>query len=58
MANTAETQYPKEDKLITDKKILFPEFDMVCNLGQPLDHGFCNLATEFDFKPINEELLY
>ena len=44
--------------MITEKKAKFPEFDMVCNLGQPMDHGFCNTVTEFDFKPSNEELLY
>ena len=37
---------------------MFTDFEMVCNLGQPLDQGFCNINTVFDFKPSNEELLY
>lgn len=48
----------KNQQMVAKCREMFPEFDMVCNLGQPMNQSFCNIATEFDFKPVNEELLY
>ena len=33
------------------------DIDMISNLGQPYNNGYCHLDPIYDFKPVNIELL-